>query len=515
MSSTKSATGHLLGAAGAVEAIFSLLAIRDNVAPPTLNLDNPSVETAIDLVPHDAAQEADRRRPVELLRLRRHQRLAGLPPPRLSLSRFRHKGWYSRARRGRGRPRLSQRRLMSDPRRGPVRQRQRGVVVATDRRRAHGTEEPERSPAAGIGSAAAAAFAGRTPSGRRLPQFRPDRRHRRGRCRRRGLFAGQLQFERAGNLDQARTVSIDRGTNLGAIADLLQKEGAISSKWLFIAGVWLNKQQNALKAGEYLIPAHASMRDIMEAMVTGGKGILYSISIPEGLTSQQIVDRLKADPVLVGDIGEPPPEGSLLPETYKFTRGDTRDNLINRMRRERDRMLTDIWSRRAPDLPLTSMDQLVTLASIVEKETGLADERSRVAAVFINRLRLNMRLQSDPTVVYAKFGGAGRPDGYTLSKDDLQTESPYNTYVVDGLPPGPIANPGRASLEAVANPVAHPRPLLRRRRHRRPRLRRDLRGSPAQRRALAPGQCRRGGPAASRARPVSGRGRRPGRTRWR
>ena len=266
-----------------------------------------------------------------------------------------------------------------------------------------------------------------------------------------GLFLARMQFERAGNLDQARTVSIDRGTNLGAIADLLQKEGAISSKWLFIAGVWLNKQQNALKAGEYLIPAHASMRQVMD-VIASGTGIPYKITIPEGLTSQRIIDLIKADPVLVGDIGEPPPEGSLLPDTYNFSRGDTRDNLINRMRRERDRLLTDIWSRRSPDLPLTSMDQLVILASIVEKETAIADERPRIAAVFINRLRLNMRLQSDPTVVYAKFGGAGRPDGYTLSKDDLQTESAYNTYTVDGLPPGPIANPGRASLEAVANP---------------------------------------------------------------
>src|SRR5262249_52723161 len=152
-----------------------------------------------------------------------------------------------------------------------------------------------------------------------------------------------------------------------------------------------------------------------------------SITIPEGLTTQQILDRIKNDDVLVGDVGEPPPEGSLLPETYKFTRGDTRENLINRMRRERDRVLTDIWSKRASELPLSSMDQLVIIASIVEKETGLADERSRVAAVFINRLKLNMRLQSDPTVVYAKFGGAGKPEGYAPSKADTQIDSAYNT----------------------------------------------------------------------------------------
>jgi len=267
-----------------------------------------------------------------------------------------------------------------------------------------------------------------------------------------GLFFGKMQFERPGNLEQARPIAIEKGTNLGAIADQLQKDGAISSKWLFIAGVWMNRQQNALKAGEYLIPAHASMREVME-VIASGTGIPYKITIPEGLTTQQIIDRIKASEILVGDVGEPPPEGSLLPDTYNFTRGDTRDNLINRMRRDRDRLLTDVWSRRSPDLPLTSMDQLVILASIVEKETGIADERPRIAAVFINRLRLNMRLQSDPTVIYAKFGGAGKPEGYVPSKDDTQIESAYNTYTVDGLPPGPIANPGRASLEAVANPA--------------------------------------------------------------
>lgn len=265
------------------------------------------------------------------------------------------------------------------------------------------------------------------------------------------VFFGKMQFEKPGGLDQARAVTIERGTDLAGIAALLQKAGAISGKWLFIAGVWLSGQQGSLKAGEYLIPARASMREIMASMVAG-RGILYSITIPEGLTSQQIVDLLNEDDILVGEISEVPPEGSLLPETYKFSRGDTRQNLINRMRRDRDRLLTDVWNRRASDLPVSNVEELVILASIVEKETSLADERSRVAAVFINRLRLNMRLQSDPTVVYAMFGGKGRPAGFTLSRADLDTPSPFNTYASDGLPPSPIANPGRASLEAVANP---------------------------------------------------------------
>ena len=265
------------------------------------------------------------------------------------------------------------------------------------------------------------------------------------------VFVTRMQFEQPSRLDQARTLTVPSQSGLSVIADDLQEEGIIASKWLFVAGVMLNKQQANLKAGEYLIPAHASMRDIMDAMVSG-RGILYAVTLPEGLTSQQIVDRLMAEDILEGDIAEVPPEGTLLPDTYKFTRGDTRQSVLDRMRRERDAVVTSVWSRRAADLPMTTPEELVVLASIVEKETSLADERSRVAAVFINRLRLDMRLQSDPTVIYGMFKGAGKPSGFMLSRSDLQAGSEYNTYLIDGLPPAPIANPGRASLEAVANP---------------------------------------------------------------
>jgi UPF0755 protein len=155
---------------------------------------------------------------------------------------------------------------------------------------------------------------------------------------------------------------------------------------------------------------------------------------------------------LSGNIKEIPREGTLLPETYKFTRGTPREVIIQRMEQAQRRLLREIWDRRMPDLPIKTPEQLVTLASIVEKETGRADERTRVAAVFVNRLRQKMKLQSDPTIIYGLVGGKGTL-GHPITKSEKEQPTPYNTYIVDGLPPGPIANPGRASLEAVANPA--------------------------------------------------------------
>ena len=289
-----------------------------------------------------------------------------------------------------------------------------------------------------------------------------------------GLMLGKMQFDKPGNLAQARTITIDAGAGVRGIADRLQREGVISSKWLFIAGVWIGGETPNLKAGEYSFPAHASMREVMDVLVDG-KAVVYRITIPEGLTSEQIVACLTADllpegqsiqgltadqasrcresaAALVGPAPPVPPEGTLLPDTYAFNRGDTRANILNLMMRERDRVLTDAWARRAPDLPINNIEEMAILASIVEKETSLADERTRVASVFINRLRLNMRLQSDPTFIYGVYGGKGKPDGYVPTAKDRDTPTPYNTYTIDGLPPAPIANPGRAALEAVANP---------------------------------------------------------------
>src|SRR6201999_1883964 len=206
-----------------------------------------------------------------------------------------------------------------------------------------------------------------------------------------------------------------------------------------------------LKPGEYEFRKNASLRDVIGTIVEG-KVVQHAVTIPEGLTSEQIVTRLSDNDIFTGTVREMPREGTLLPETYKFPRGTTRDQVIQRMQQSQKRVLAEIWERRNTDIPVKTPEQLVTLASIVEKETGKADERSRVAAVFVNRLRQKMKLQSDPTIIYGLAGGKGTL-GRPIKRSEITQPSPYNTYVVDGLPPGPIANPGRASLEAAANPA--------------------------------------------------------------
>jgi UPF0755 protein len=176
------------------------------------------------------------------------------------------------------------------------------------------------------------------------------------------------------------------------------------------------------------------------------------VTIPEGLTSEQILVRLSDSDIFSGSVREIPREGTLLPETYKFPRGTPREQVIQRMQQAQKRVVAEIWERRSPDLPLKSPEQLVTLASIVEKETGKSDERSRVAAVFVNRIKQKIKLQSDPTIIYGLVGGRGTL-GRPIKRSEITQPSPYNTYVIDGLPPGPISNPGRASLEAAANPA--------------------------------------------------------------
>jgi len=265
------------------------------------------------------------------------------------------------------------------------------------------------------------------------------------------LFFGKQRFEAAGPLPADRVVNIPRGSGMRDIADILSREGVVDQPWLFIGGVLVLKAREDLKAGEYEFKAHSSMRDVV-ATIVEGKIVAHQVSIPEGLTSEQIVARLLQDNVLAGDIKQIPREGSLLPDTYNFARGINREQMVQRMQQAQQRLLHEIWEHRAPDLPLKTPDQLVVLASLVEKETGKPEERTRVAAVFVNRLKQRMKLQSDPTIIYGLVGGKGTL-GRPIMKSEIEQPTPYNTYIIDGLPPGPIANPGRASLEAAANPA--------------------------------------------------------------
>jgi UPF0755 protein len=207
-----------------------------------------------------------------------------------------------------------------------------------------------------------------------------------------------------------------------------------------------------LKAGDYEIKKNSSMAEIMETL-TQGRGVLSKITIPEGMTSLQVVEKLREQDELVGDITEIPPEGSLLPDTYRFSKGMERRELLDRMQGEMQRFLATAWERRQPSLPIKTPEEAMIFASIVEKETGRADERGRVAAVFMNRLKKGMRLQSDPTVIYGIAGGQG-PLGRSITRADLDTKTSHNTYQIGGLPPTPICNPGRSAIEASLAPPA-------------------------------------------------------------
>jgi UPF0755 protein len=265
-------------------------------------------------------------------------------------------------------------------------------------------------------------------------------------------YYGRQILESAGPLKEDKVVNIPSRAGKRDIAEVLQREGVINvNPWLFIGGVYALKASSDLKPGEYSFARHASLRDVIGTIVEG-KVVQHAITIPEGLTSEQIVARLSDNDIFAGSVREIPREGTLLPETYKFPRGTTRDQVIQRMQQTQKRVLAEIWERRNPDIPVKSPEQLVTLASIVEKETGVAAERSRVAAVFTNRLRQKIKLQSDPTIIYGLVGGKGTL-GRPIKRSEITAPSPYNTYVIEGLPPGPISNPGRASLEATANPA--------------------------------------------------------------
>lgn len=253
-----------------------------------------------------------------------------------------------------------------------------------------------------------------------------------------------------GPLQAEAHVLIRSGTNSGEIARQLAVAGVLSRPMIFQIGVRLEGAGGALRAGEYVFPPRVSPHQVTE-ILNSGNTVVRRVTVPEGLTSKQIIALLETTPGLEGETPAPPPEGTLLPETYHFSYGDQRKEVVARMSAAMDGALAELWSARAADLPFDSIYEALTLASIVEKESALPQERARIAGVFVNRLRKGMPLQADPTVVYAVTDGEGvllRP----LTRADLQSSSPYNTYVSGGLPPGPIANPGRSAIEAVLNP---------------------------------------------------------------
>ena len=265
-------------------------------------------------------------------------------------------------------------------------------------------------------------------------------------------YYGKLQFEKPGPATDAKLFVVERNTNLRDISVRLFTEGVISDERVFQMAVRATGNGAKLKAGEYEIPAGASMREVMN-IVTSGRSVQYSVTIPEGLTVQQAWARIASNDQLTGPMpAQMPSEGSLVADTHTFPRGTERTIVVNKLIDLQTALVNDIWAKRAPNLPVQNVNEFVTLASIVEKETGIASERPMVAAVFINRLNQGMRLQSDPTIIYGIFGGAGKPSDRPIYKSDIENPTPYNTYAIDGLPVGPIAIPGRAALEAVANP---------------------------------------------------------------
>ena len=266
-----------------------------------------------------------------------------------------------------------------------------------------------------------------------------------------GVLALEHEVEAPGPLPADKIVLIPKGSGTPDVASLLQREGVIANTTLFEVYAYLNRRKGQLKAGEFQFAAGTTIEEAIDTLISG-KAVQHAFTVPEGLTSEQIVQRLRENELLSGNVNEVPREGTLMPDTYQFERGMSRQQIVNKMQSEAREALAKAWAKRTPDLAIKTPQELVILASIVEKETGRADERPRVASVFLNRLSKRMKLQSDPTIVYGIVGGKGTL-GRGILRSEIDRPTPYNTYAIEGLPPGPIANPGRAALEAVAAPL--------------------------------------------------------------
>lgn len=262
-------------------------------------------------------------------------------------------------------------------------------------------------------------------------------------------MAKQMVYS-AGSMGVEKTVVIEKGSTSVMVARKLFDEGVISYPLLFRVVARIKGLDKNLKAGEYLFASHISLIEVIEQMAKGE--IMYrKITLPEGLTTAQMLDLIAEDEFLSGDISLEPLEGELLPETYSYSRGDSKDSIIRQAKDAMNKALDKAWENKDEHLPIKNKKQLLILASIIEKETGVSEERGLVASVFVNRLRKGMKLQTDPTVIYALTKGK-KELGRVLLRKDLEIDSLYNTYKYYGLPPAPICNPGKDSLKAAANP---------------------------------------------------------------